>query len=99
MGLKIVNHRNLLGSDLYCSGKSGATHWKVTSIVEHYMHYVIFIEQDQMGWERKATLHKHYETHQTGFQYKLECGNEYILLVKSDISNMNVFLNKLESFL
>ena len=99
MGLKIINHKNLLGRDLYGSGKSGATHWKVTSIMEHYMTYVIFIEQDQMGWERKITLHKHYETHQTGFQYKLECGTEHILLVKDNIKNVDIFSNYLESFL
>ena len=48
MALKIINHKNLLGRDLYGSGKSGATKWKVTSIMEHLIHYVIFLEQEQM---------------------------------------------------
>lgn len=99
MGLKIINHKNLLGRDLYGSGKSGATHWKVTSIMEHYMHYVIFLEQDQMGWERKVVLHKHYDTHQTGFQYKLECGNELIFIPLVSVKNMDIFVLHLESFL
>lgn len=99
MGLKIINHRNLLGNQLYGSGSVGPMEWKVTSIQEHYMHYVIFLEQPANGWERKVTLHKHYDTYQTGFQYRLDCGNEFIFLSKSDISNMNVFLNKIESFL
>ena len=99
MALKIINHKNLLGRDLYGSGKSGSTKWKVTSIMEHLMHYVIFLEQEQMGWERKVTLHKHYETNQTGFQYKLECGAEHLFLVKDSIKNIDIFSNQLESFL
>lgn len=99
MGLKIQNHRNLLGRQLYGGGSLGPIEWKVTSIREHYMTYVIFLEQAANGWERKVTLHKHYDTHQTGFQYRLDCGNEFIFLSKSDITNMQSFLNKLESFL
>ncbi len=47
--LKIENHKKLLGKELYCSGVSGSTYWKVTSIMEHLHHYIIFIEQDQIG--------------------------------------------------
>ena len=97
--LKIENHKKLLGKNLYGSGKSGATHWKVTSIEEHLRHYIIFIEQDQMGWERKIRLHKKYESNQTGKQYKLECGTEYVLLVKDGMKNVDVFSNYLESFI
>ena len=99
MGLKIHNHRNLMGRELFGSGSLGPMKWKVTSIVEHYMTYVIFLEQTENGWERKVTLHKHYETNQTGFQYKLECGTEHLFLVKDNIKNMNIFSNYLESFL
>jgi hypothetical protein len=99
MGLKIINHRNLMGRELFGSGSTGPMEWKVTSIQEHYMHYVIFIEQTENGWERKVTLHKHYETNQTGFQYKLECGAEHLFLAKDNIKNMNIFSNYLESFL
>lgn len=99
MGLKIQNHRNLLGRQLYGSGSLGPIEWKVTSIREHYMTYVIFLEQAANGWERKVTLHKHYETNQTGFQYKLECGTEHIFLVKDNIKSMDIFSNYLESFL
>ena len=49
MGLKIINHRNLLGNQLYGSGSVGPMEWKVTSIQEHYMHYVIFLEQPANG--------------------------------------------------
>lgn len=99
MGLKIINHKNLLGCNLYGSGKSGATHWKVTSIMEHLHHYVIFIEQDQMGWDRKITLYKERSPNRTQNLYKLQCGNEIVYLDKSNIKNVDIFSNQLESFL
>lgn len=99
MGLNIVNHKKLLGCELFGSGSNGIVLWKVTSIQQHLMHYVIFLEQPAQGWERKVTLHKHYETNRTGFQYKLECGTSHIFLVRSDIQSMDTFLNKLEYFI
>ena len=97
--LKIENHKKLLGKELYCSGVSGSTYWKVTSIMEHLHHYVIFIEQDQMGWERKAVLHKQRSPNRTGYQYKIECGKELVYLDKDNIKNVDIFSNHLESFL
>ena len=96
--LKIENHKKLLGKELYCSGVSGSTYWKVTSIMEHLHHYVIFIEQPDMGWERKVTLHRHSQM-QTIPKYRLECGTEYVLLVTDSIKQVDVFTNYLESFL
>ena len=97
--LKIENHKKLLGKELYCSGVSGSTYWKVTSIMEHLHHYIIFIEQDQMGWERKAVLHKQRSPNRTGSQYNLECGKELVYLDKDNIKNVDIFSNHLESFL
>ena len=97
--LKIENHKNLLGTKLYGSGKSGATHWKVTSIMEHLKHYVIFLEQDQMGWERKIKLDRNHAPKMTGYQYKLQCGNEIMYLDKGNLKNIDIFSNQLESFL
>lgn len=97
--LKIENHKNLLGRDLYGSGKSGATHWKVASIMEHLKHYVIFLEQTQMGWEREIKLDRHHAPNKTGYQYKLKCGTELMYLDKSNLKNVDIFSNQLESFL
>ena len=96
--LKIENHKKLLGKELYGSGKSGSTYWKVVSIMEHLNHYVIFIEQPDTGWERKVTLHRHSQM-QTIPKYRLESGTEYILLVTDSIKQVDVFTNYLESFL
>lgn len=96
--LKIENHKKLLGKELYGSGKSGSTYWKVTSIMEHLNHYVIFIEQDQMGWERKAILHKQRSPNRL-HHYKLECGTELLYLDKDNLKNIDIFSNHLESFL
>jgi len=99
MGLKIINYRKLVGTELYGAGPEGATKWKVTTIIEHLRHYVIFVEEAEYGWDRKIVLSKHYETNQTGFQYKLECGTEHMYLVKPSIQSINVFTNYLEYFL
>ena len=70
--LKIENHKKLLGKELYCSGVSGSTYWKVTSIMEHLHHYVIFIEQPDMGWERKVKLDRNHAKQITGYRYELQ---------------------------
>lgn len=97
--LKIENHKKLLGTKLYGSGKSGSTYWQVTSIIEHLHNYVIFIEQPDMGWERKAVLDKKHTKKRIGYQYKLECGTEFMYLEKDSIKNVDIFSNHLEGFL
>ena len=96
--LKIENYKKFLGKELFGSGVSGSTYWKVTSIMEHLHSYVIFIEQPDMGWERKATLYKELAPKQN-HRYKIECGTEVLYLDKDSLKNVDIFRSNLESFL
>jgi hypothetical protein len=97
--LKIQNHKKLLGAKLYGSGNSGSNCWQVTSIMEHLHHYVIFIENDELGWDRKVVLYRQRARIKNGYLYKLECGTTYIYLERGNIKSANIFSNSLESLL
>ena len=97
--LTIENERNLLGTKLIGVGTNSLNEWIVTSIKAHIHHYVIFVEQTELGWERKFTLHRTFEQNQQGKQYKLECGNSKVYLFKDSIDDMKKFSNHLEYFL
>lgn len=97
--LRIENHKKLLGKELYGSGKSGSTYWKVVSIMEHLHQYVIFLEQPDTGWERKASLSRHHAKNRVGCIYQLQCGTEHIFVDKNNLINVEIFSNHLESFL
>ena len=97
--LTIENEKKLLGTKLIGIGVNGAKEWIVTSIKAHIHHYIIFVEQTELGWERKFTLHRTFEQNQQGKQYKLECGNSKVYLFKDSIDDMKKFSNHLEYFL
>jgi hypothetical protein len=97
--LKIQNQQKLLGTRLIGIGTNGAKEWVVTSIKAHIHHYVIFIEQTELGWERKVVLDRTFTQNRDGKQYKLECGNSKVYLFKDNIDNMKTFSQHLEYFL
>mgnify|MGYP000615923802 FL=1 len=97
--LTIENERKLLGTKLTGSGSAGPMEWVVTSIKPHLNHYVIFIEQTELGWERKVVLDRTFTQNSDGKQYKLECGNSKVYLFKDSIDDMKTFSQHLEYFL
>ncbi len=94
--LKIENERKLLGIKLQ---GIGSTEWIVTSIKAHMNHYVIFVEQTENGWDKKIVLDRSFSPFKEGYQYKLECGNEWKYVQRDDMKNIDIFSNHLESFI
>ncbi len=97
--LTIENERKLLGTILHGSGSNGPMEWVVLSIRPHLNHYVIFIEQTENGWDKKIVLDRSFSPFKEGYQYKLECGNEWKYVQRDDIKNIDIFTNHLESFI
>jgi len=97
--LKIQNQQKLLGTNLMGIHQQRPMVWVVTSIKAHIHHYVIFIEQTELGWERKVVLDRTFTQNRDGRQYKLECGNSKVYLFKDSINDMKTFSQHLEYFL
>jgi hypothetical protein len=95
--LTIQNQHKLLGTRLL--NADGTMEWNITSIKAHIHHYVIFIEQTELGWERKVLLDRKFTENTDGRQYKLECGNKKIYLFKDTIDNMSTFSRMLDYFI
>ena len=97
--ITIQNQQKLLGINLMGIHQQRPMVWVVTSIKAHIHHYVIFIEQTELGWERKVLLDRKFTENTDGRQYKLECGNKKIYLFKDTIDNMSTFSRMLDYFI
>ena len=97
--LTIQNENKLTGRELWGSGPDGPVNWHVSGIGKHMHHYIIYLTRNDNGFERKVKLDRNHSPKMTGYQYKLQCGNEIMYLDKSNIKNIDIFSNQLESFL